>query len=322
MAAQVGWQVSSNMPRDRIQELDLTLLKTLETLMRHGSVTRAAQELDVTQSAVSHSLRKLRAVFSDPLFVKGKSGVVPTDRAIALAEPVRRILGIVRDSLLDDVAFDPASSIRNVTLCMSDMGEVSLLPLLIKRLRAAAPLCSLRTIGPNLDDIGNALETGEVDVVFSGPQKFPRSILQQRIYTHTFSVIANMGSSVKGPLTLAAYAAMDHVAVDPAPASRSHGTLAWANLAISPNVVLTTQHMTAAPWIVAQGANLVATVPTQLARTYEALGIIRIVPTEFAFPELPVYQYWHRRFYEDGFGVWFRSFVRDTVARHPDLKLQ
>jgi DNA-binding transcriptional LysR family regulator len=309
------------MARDPVQDLDLNLLITLEALLRHGSVTRAAQDLDVTQSAVSHSLRKLRVLFSDQLFLKGKSGVVPTERAKALAEPVRRILGIARHSLFGDTSFDPASAERMVTLCTSDMGEVSLLPLLVERLRVLAPLCTVRTIGLNMADIGRGLETGELDLVLSGPLKLPGAILQQRIYTHSFSVIVSPDSDAKEPLTLERYQAMEHVSIAPAFPSRSHGNLAWHALDIAPNVYLTTSHMTAAPWIVARSRNLVATVPTQLAETFTALGIVRTVETAFPLPALPIYQFWHRRFAEDRFGIWFRAFVRDTVSDHPELNV-
>jgi DNA-binding transcriptional LysR family regulator len=304
-----------------IRDLDLTLLITLEALLRLGSVTRVAEELDVTQSAVSHSLRKMRTLFADPLFVKGKLGVVPTDRAKLLAEPVRRILSIARESLFDEGSFDPALIDRVVTICTSDMGEVSIMPLLVERLHAISPLCRIRTVGLNMADIRHGLEAGDVDLVLSGPLKMPPAILQQRIYTHTFSVIVAPSSDVRGPLTLEQYERMEHVSITPALSGQGHGNLAWQALGIVPRVHMTTPHMTTVPWLIARAPKLIATVPTKLADMFTSLGIVRAVDTEFELPSLPVYQYWHRRFYGDRFATWFRAFVRETVESS-DLNIE
>jgi DNA-binding transcriptional LysR family regulator len=307
------------MSHDHLRGLDLNLLFTFDALLEFGSVTRAARHLDVTQSAVSHSLRKLRAYFGDQLFVKGGDGVVPTHRARVLSRAVRQIVEVARASLAVEAGFDPATARRVVTLSMSDMGEVSLLPALVEKLRNAAPLCSLRTVNLHPPELEPALQNGDVDLLLSGPLKLSQGILHQRIFTHRLAVIAGKAASHKRPLTLARYADAEHVAVASARSDLSLRNLAWRKLNVAPRVYLMTPHITAVPWVLAHNPALIATVPHYLAQMFAKIGLVQILETEFPLPTFPIHQYWHRRLGEDRFSVWFRKFVRQLVHGVADL---
>lgn len=121
---------------------DLNLVAVFDALLGERSVTRTAEQLGVTQSAMSHSLSRLRTWFADPLFVRVGSAMQPTPRALELAPVALQIMASVRSGLLSQAGFDPASSTRRFTLCMTDMGESVFLPPLIAQLRAQAPHCT------------------------------------------------------------------------------------------------------------------------------------------------------------------------------------
>jgi DNA-binding transcriptional LysR family regulator len=301
------------MAREKLQGLDLNLLFTFDALLRHRSVTRAAQHLDVTQSAVSHALRKLRTFFDDPLFVKGGEGVVPTDRARALARGVRQVVDVAREMLLVEAGFNPATAHRTVTLCMSDMGEMSLLPFFVERLRDAAPHCRVRAVSLPAPEIERALQTGDVDLLLSGPMKVAPGILHQRIFTHALAVIASKLSPVDRPLTIERYASLEHVAVASTRSDLNLRNPTWRKLNVAPTVYLTTPHVTAIPWILARNPTLLATVPLYLARTFSENGTVRILETDFTLPKFPIHQYWHRQFGADRFNIWFRRLVSQLV---------
>ncbi|MCS6764167.1 MAG: LysR family transcriptional regulator [Candidatus Protistobacter heckmanni] len=105
-------------------------------------MTHAAEQLGVTQSAMSHSLSRLRTWFADPLFVRVGSAMQPTPRALELAPVALQIMASVRSGLLSQAGFAPANSTRRFTLCMTDMCELVFLPPLIAQLRAQAPHCT------------------------------------------------------------------------------------------------------------------------------------------------------------------------------------
>src|SRR6185437_16709564 len=95
-----------------LSKVDLNLLVLFHTVLEEGHVARAAGRLNLTPSAVSHSLGRLRHLFNDPLFLRTAKGVVPTARALELGEPVTEILARVGSMVDSAVPFDAATSVR------------------------------------------------------------------------------------------------------------------------------------------------------------------------------------------------------------------
>jgi DNA-binding transcriptional LysR family regulator len=126
-----------------LSRADLNLLVLFETVLAEGHVGRAAERLDLTASAVSHGLGRLRRMMNDPLFLRTPRGVVPTARATArataLAEPVAEILARTRAVLASAAPFDPATSTRRFVIGAPDGVSAVLLPGLLAALARTAP---------------------------------------------------------------------------------------------------------------------------------------------------------------------------------------
>src|SRR5512140_2466300 len=127
-------------------DLDLNLLYVLVALDERRSVSGAARKLHRSQPGVSVSLGKLREFFADPLFVRSGNGMQPTPRAAALVESARVVLASIGADIVAEPPFDPAKSSRAVTLILSDVGEIVLLPTLLKRLRELMPDSMVRSV--------------------------------------------------------------------------------------------------------------------------------------------------------------------------------
>ncbi|MCA9615985.1 MAG: LysR family transcriptional regulator, partial [Myxococcales bacterium] len=149
------------MDHARLARANLNQLVTLDVLLEVGSVTRAAERLGVTVSAVSHTLRALRETFDDPLLVRGRGGLTPTPRALALVGPLRTGLVTLDQALADDPRFDPSTSTREVRIATTDYVAVVLSPTLVPRLRAVAPRLSVNLVPLAEDAIEGMLERGE-----------------------------------------------------------------------------------------------------------------------------------------------------------------
>ena len=121
-----------------IDRVDLNLLVYLDVLLREGSVTKAAQQLGITQPAMSNGLRRLRELFSDPLLVRTSEGMSPTERAQELQPVIRRVLGELEMALQPLEEFDAQSSSRVFHIMVSDYAESTLVPELVKRLHKEA----------------------------------------------------------------------------------------------------------------------------------------------------------------------------------------
>jgi DNA-binding transcriptional LysR family regulator len=95
-----------------ISRVDLNLLVYLDVLLRECNVTRAAEELGISQPALSNSLRRLRDLFNDPILVRTSDGMTPTDRALELQPLVRNVLAAAEQAILPKTDFDPMGSNR------------------------------------------------------------------------------------------------------------------------------------------------------------------------------------------------------------------
>src|SRR3569833_3596877 len=153
-----------------MRDFDLNLVRTFVLLYETRSVTATAESLHVTQPTISYSLLMLRRRFSDELFRRTGGGLVPTTTARALYEPLHSALSGIETAVSGAWSFDPASARAAFTLCLSDLGEISLLPRLMAALPSAAPGVTL-TVRPL--DVGRAaakLGRGGVDAVIAGPR--------------------------------------------------------------------------------------------------------------------------------------------------------
>jgi DNA-binding transcriptional LysR family regulator len=156
-----------------LRGIDLNLMVIFEAVMAEKSIAGAARSVGMTPSALSHALSRLRRTFNDPLIERKPSGMVPTQRALDLIGPVRTALQQLRRGIVDQLAFEPATSQRTFKLCISDFLSCCLLPRLCARVREEAPLVTL--VAEHLQNDGkDSYEPGDiqlrVDAHVSGPR--------------------------------------------------------------------------------------------------------------------------------------------------------
>src|SRR4051812_34534777 len=119
--------------------MDIKLLAVFDEVYKTRSVSRAGENLDLAQTSVSLALARLRRQFNDPLFVRTGAGMMPTPHAVALAQPLRQALELLRVATQQQVVFDPSSSSRNFHIAMTDISHLEFLPLLINKVGKLAP---------------------------------------------------------------------------------------------------------------------------------------------------------------------------------------
>ena len=142
--------------------LDLNLLVTFEVLMRVGNVTRAADELGRTQSAISHSLSRLRDQLGDLLLVKADGKMSPTPFAIKLIENVRPILQSIQHVVSPPEPFDPKSSSCIFRLAFPDISP-NFLTDILATVQNEAPNVVVEWLRPTVDIIP-LIVGGQIDL--------------------------------------------------------------------------------------------------------------------------------------------------------------
>jgi DNA-binding transcriptional LysR family regulator len=182
---------------------------------RHGHLGLASRELELSQPALSHALKRLRHRIGDPLFVKVPNGMPPLVRATQLAPIVQSVLASVREQVLATPSFDPRQVSRSFTIALADVGEMAFLPRLLGRLMSEAPLVNVRSVSMPLRELMSALQRGEVDLAVGYfPDIDGGDFLEQRLFRHGFVCLVRAGHrSVHGALTKAQFRNLPHAVV-------------------------------------------------------------------------------------------------------------
>jgi LysR family transcriptional regulator, nod-box dependent transcriptional activator len=154
----------------RLDNFDLNLLVAFDALLEERNVTRAARRLNMTQSAMSASLKRLRDSFGDPILVQHGKAMVPTPHALLLAPEVARAIVTLRSLISAGTAFDPATSNRRFRIAASDYVATVLLAPLLRSLETKAPALRFDITLP-ADDTSARLAQGEYDLTLT-PEEF------------------------------------------------------------------------------------------------------------------------------------------------------
>lgn len=289
-------------------DLDGHLLQLLLAVVEEGSVTRAAQRLGVTQSAVSHLLDKLRAIAGDPLFVKSGRGIVPTAHAQLLAGRARKLLDEMRN-FSSAAIFDPARMSTRITIAANDLQRDLLLPLLLRHVRKQAPGFSLRVIRSGIPE-AEMLRDEHCHLIITPRPPAGTDILQKRLFEDTYCVFYDAAHRA-APLTLEDYAAADHVTVLYEPRRQLDIDDVLAERGIDRRFVAQVPSFAGVgPFL--RGSTMVATLPS-LLRAHMLRGLATTpVPVECA--PMPMYMVWHLRHQADPMHQWLRQQLDILVA--------
>lgn len=297
-----------------ISRIDLNLLVVFEALMAEQSATRAALRLNLSQSAVSSALSRLRALCGDALFVRSKHGLSPTPRAQEIWRTVEPALALVRQGLEHPPGFDPATARRDFTLLLSDLGQIVYVPHLLARLERVAPGVGLRVQALSTADHAEKLDQGEADLAIGYLSKPGAGIVSEPLFEeHLVCIVRTGHSAIARRLTLEQYMSASHVVVSRRGNTTDVIDSALTRLGLRRNVALTVPNLLAIPRIVAQ-TDLVATVPYHLGVVLGAPQETRMLPLPFAFPRYMINQFWHRRHESDGGIAWLRALVQKLFA--------
>src|ERR1700739_3843738 len=151
-----------------LRSVDLNLLVVFDAVMQTRSVTRAAQQVNMAQPALSHALGRLRHLLDDELFIRTTDGMVPTPKAKILAEPVRMALATIGSAFESTRSFRPEIAERHVQIAVNNRAALTLAAPLAAKIMAAAPGMNLDIRPSSNSNVGDLLDRGELDLALVG----------------------------------------------------------------------------------------------------------------------------------------------------------
>jgi DNA-binding transcriptional LysR family regulator len=164
----------------QLRNFDLNLLIVFDAVFEEHSIAAASERLSLSQSAVSHALRRLRRALSDDLFVREADGMRPTPKARQFAIPIKSALDRLANALGGE-PFDPARAIRSFSIGASDYATTTIIPRLVESVAHAAPSVDIYVLPANRVDMIRQLDEGNIDLAVGWfatvPERFGRTRL-------------------------------------------------------------------------------------------------------------------------------------------------
>ena len=294
-----------------LRRLDLNLLVALDALLAERSVTRAAARVGLGQSAMSHNLARLRALFGDELMTRAPDGMRPTPRALALADPIRIVLAQIAGLVSRDETFDPGTAERLFRIGLPDSAEVLLAPAILADLCATAP--GIRLHLHSTDRLFDEIDADRLDLAIAyGPLPEGGTEHKQRLLgADNFLCVFNPARvGVTPPIALDDYVRLPHVLTSLRSGEQGIVDTALAKLGLTRTVALTTPRFVAVPFLV-RGAPVVATMHSRLARYFAGAVGLSTSPAPVELPDVSATLVWHASYDGDPAHRW----LRQTIVR-------
>jgi DNA-binding transcriptional LysR family regulator len=299
-----------------VEAFDLNLLLAFDALWTERHVTRAAKRVGLTQSAMSHALRRLREQLADPLFQATPRGLQPTARAHAVAPPVSEALALVRRAVARPAPFTPATLKRTFTLGTTDYGDMVLLPRLMARLVHEAPGVQL-ILRPVVDSGEQALVAGEHDLTIGVAMPGTSDVHSATLFADEFvSLLRADHPLAHQRLTLARFVALGHVLISPQGRGEASVDVALRQLGLTRRIALRVPHFLSAPLVVAE-SDLIVTLPARVAAALAGNERLIVRRPPLAVPGFTLSLFWHARNDDDEAHRWLRALVAEAARPLP-----
>jgi len=308
-----------------LSQVDLNLFVVLEAIYREGNITRAGQQLNLTQPAISHALKRLRDLLHDPLFVRQGPHMVPTPFTRNMIDQVRQALHILETNLSATRNFVPENTRRNFHLSLWEYAEALILPPLLQRLTHAAPGMSITTSRVKRRDLENELASGAVDLAIEIPMTVSDRIRHKWLLNDPFVVMSRpRHPAIRKKLDLDTYLGQRHVQVS----SRRHGPslvdIELNRRGLRRQVFLRSQHNHTACMVVSK-TDMLLTLPERHARLLnmsqpKKRAVNQVHPFPLKTPDLEAHLYWHESVENDPANRWLREEIENALAPDPNTR--
>ncbi|PDT26367.1 LysR family transcriptional regulator [Rhizobium sp. L9] len=292
---------------------DLNLLPVFLALMEERSVTRAAARLGITQPALSNSLNRLRDTLRDPLFIRERYGIRPTQLAEEIAPTIEAALAQLDDLIFNQQEFQQESTERLFTLAPNSYVELVLMPALVARLREHAPGIKLRMTPFGNDLAETGVISGTTAMVLGRIVDPPDNLVVQHLMDDGLAcVVRKDHPDVRDRISREQYEGLKHVNVLPPGRLRAGLFQALGQQNLKREVAVSVTHFLAVPEMLAV-TDYCATLPSLVCRSLERDPRLKVLPAPVDLGTFPVQMAWHVRYRHDPAHRWLRSMIGELA---------
>ena len=295
--------------------LDLASLRVLRSLFETRNTTRTAEQLNMSQPAVSRALARLREALGDPIMVKAPGGMIPTERA----EEIRHRLGSALaslDELLVRPTFDPRTASRVFRLTTTDNGALAVLPRLVCALAREAPGISLEVL-PFSPDAFRQLGDGQTDLALYNDDEVPLPLRSRRLYRETYSSLVRRDHPILAKaVDIESFLAWPHALVSVMGGRTGVVDEALSAMGRQRRIALWLPYFATAAALIAQG-DMILTIPARAAEELMRGGTLATFPPPLALEDFDYRLLWHERSHADPGHKWLRDMIFSSTSEPP-----
>ncbi|WP_109077533.1 LysR family transcriptional regulator [Aggregatibacter kilianii] len=293
-----------------LRQLDLNLLKALVVLLDEQNVSRAAEKMALSQSAMSAILAKLRDSFGDPLFIRTQYGLSPTERAKALHAPLKQVLADI-NQLWQPPEFDPAKAEMTVKIGLTDYGFHAVGLPFLRKIRPLAPKIKLAFLPILGGDVSQRLNKGELDFALITQGETLPDFHTKALFDEHYLCAMRQDHPLKVRLNLDEFCTADHAMVS-YHGGQFHGLVddELTKLGRSRHVAVSVSSFLALPELLAH-SDFIATAPARLLQHRPELFVCEPPLAIAGFTKLLA---WHERTHHSEAFKWLREKMAEAVG--------
>jgi DNA-binding transcriptional LysR family regulator len=319
-----------------MSNLDLNLLRVFDAILRERNVLRASEAINLSPSAVSHALSRLRAFLDDDLFVRTAAGMEPTTRALEMAPLVRDAL-VVIERAIGPKQFEPASTQRQFCIAATDYVTAVILPEFLHGTSLAAPNASVTLLPASRIDLTTQIDVGRVEIALGSFSNMPSRIREKVLFEERdMMVIASDHPLAGRKIRLRDFASLPLLVVSTGGAEdgflsergltrrtemfdRTALVAAFESVGKLPEFRVVQPHFLAIPSLLA-GTRMAAVVPASLARFFVKSGTVYAAELPWEPTTRALQMIWHERHTEDQGHAWLRTMLADAALTAASAK--
>lgn len=308
-----------------LDRIDLNLLRVFNVVFEERNLLRAAKRLNLSQSAISHALARLRYAIDDDLFVRSATGMVPTPRALAMAAPLRNALDQISGAIGGE-PFEPSTTAREFVLAATDYITVLLMGELAADLESQAPFANLVVRPSTRIDLAGQIDLGRIDIAIGVYAEIPARFRSMRLWTQVDSLVMRHAhplcdavldkkALLDYPLLAVSLGGNEEGAVDGYIAERGlarqsemfdRQSMEDALVPDVPRVRMQVAHALAVPTLL-RNSDMLAVLPSPLGRLFAREHDLAAVALPYTSRPVEVHAIWHERNDADPAHAWFRE---------------
>lgn len=300
---------------DLAYNLTLSELHVFCLVCESRNLSQVAQRLEMSQSSLSQMVQRWRQLVGDPLFVRARYGVVPTEVAMALREKIHPLLEGMKLALAHPRGFEAATSERVFKIHMSDIGQLVFLSELNSFLNHSAPGIHLRVRNLPWEDVEKGLGAGDIDIAIGS-----LPMIKGRVHARTLrkekyvTVMRRQHRLAKKRLDLEAFASAEHLVIDSTGSGHALVEGVLRSMGVRRKIGLTIPHFLAAEAILGKSDYLL-TVPEVAVSAFHQPSGYHVVPAPVSLPTFDIRVHWHERSRQEEGVQWLRTSIIDMFTK-------